>query len=117
MSGLDEKLIAAWRQAGANLGVRVIAPHTLRGSDGQTVECEAFLPDFGSPTGAVIVSLRTERRERAKLRSVPDLWCSVAPRRGVSVGADVLEDFEWFGPADQAPSWYRAKSGWDRSRR
>ena len=113
MAGLDQKLVASWLDASRDLGVRVIAPYTLRGESGQAVECEAYLPDFGSPSGAVVVSKQTERRERAKLRSISGLWCSV----GAAGSRETLEDFEWFGPEGHEPPWCRRKSAWGRGSR
>jgi hypothetical protein len=116
MPGLDEKLMEHWREVGRQLGVRVIAPYTVE-AGGQKIECEAYLPDFGSPRGAVVISRRTERRERAALRRVPDLWYSMPPKRGFARASDELEDLGWFGPAGQAPSWYRDKALWRRDGR
>jgi hypothetical protein len=69
-SSLDQKLIGSWLKVASELGVRVIAPYMMRAPDGSDIECEAYVPDFGSPSGAVVLSGKTERRERARLKSL-----------------------------------------------
>lgn len=112
-SSLDQKLIDSWLKVANELGVRVIAPYTLRAPDGSDIECEAYVPDFGSPSGAVVLSRKTERRERARLKSVTGIWRSIGARGS----RECLEDWEWFGPPGTEPSWYRPKNSWDRNRR
>lgn len=110
--GLNPRVIALWRAAADDLGIRVIAPAELRDSDGEPFVCEAFVPDFGSPTGAVVVSAKTERRLRPRLRAPGDrLWLAVEPRQQASAYVRkhfirVLEDWSWFGEAGAEPDWY-----------
>jgi hypothetical protein len=59
---LDGEMIAAWLTAARELGVEVVAPHTLVLPSGATVEVEAFLPDFGGPNGAAVVALQDDQR-------------------------------------------------------
>jgi len=72
---LDQHLIAGWLSAAEELGIRVVAPYSLA-SQGAAVLCEVFLPDFGSPTGALFVSASTERRLRSELEAA-DLWTAI----------------------------------------
>jgi hypothetical protein len=112
-SSLDQKLIGSWLKVASELGVRVIAPYMMRAPDGSDIECEAYVPDFGSPSGAVVLSGKTERRERARLKSLIGVWHSIDARGS----RECLEDWEWFGPPGSAPSWYRPKSAWKRNTR
>ena len=110
---LDQKLINSWLKAADNLGVRVVAPYSLAAPDGSYIDCEAYVPDFGSPSGAVVFSRKTERRERSRLRALSGIWRSI----DANGSQECLEDWEWFGPAGEEPSWYRTKSAWARNTR
>jgi hypothetical protein len=73
---LDMRLVTAWREAAEDLGIAVIAPAELADPAGRPFWCEAFVRDFGSPAGAVVLSERTERRVREQLRG-GDFWYAV----------------------------------------
>jgi hypothetical protein len=110
-SELDQRLIDRWRRAADDLGLRVTAPAELRDAQGRPFLVEALVADFGSPSGGIVISARTERRLRRTLRALPGLWLTIDPGRGPSayhrrhVIAE-LEDWGWFGPTDAAPAWY-----------
>lgn len=109
---LDHKLIERWRRAAVDLGVRVTAPVELGGPAGVPLRCEVFIPDFGSPSGAWVVSQRTERRLRPRLRALAEgrFLCIAGPRqprdysRAALIGE--LEDWGWFGEPGGQPDWY-----------
>jgi hypothetical protein len=107
---LDMRLVAAWREAGEDLGIAVVAPVELRDSEEHLFRCEALVRDFGSPTGALVLSEKTERRVRAQLRG-GDFWYSIHPTRMAACYArrsfiDQLVDWGWFGPPDAKPDWW-----------
>jgi hypothetical protein len=109
-NGLEQRLVEQWQKAALDLGIHVTAPVEFRDASGQPFACEALVHDFGSPTGAAVVSPKTERRVRAKLRSVGDkLWVS---RSGRLTGynqrhfIEELLDWGWFGKAGEEPDWY-----------
>jgi hypothetical protein len=110
--GLDGRLIEIWRTAANDLGIRVTAPVELRDATGETFVCEALVVDFASPGGAVIVSAKTERRVRQRLRSLSDgLWVCIEGERRPSAYRrkhviDQLQDWGWFGSPGEEPSWY-----------
>ena len=110
--GLDHKLIACWRQAGEDLGIRVTAPAELRGPAGAPFLREVLVRDFGSPAGLVVVSQRTERRLRSTLRALGERLslCIAEARhpRAYSRAAFIseLEDWGWFGKPGGQPDWY-----------
>jgi hypothetical protein len=107
---LEIRLVAAWRDAGEDLGIAVTAPAELRDAAGQPFWCEAFVPDFGSPAGGLVLSERTARRVREQLRS-GDFCYSIHPTRvrtayERSTFIAELVDWGWFGAADAAPDWW-----------
>lgn len=110
--GLDYKLIERWRRAAGDLGIRVTAPAELRDPAGVAFLCEVFVPDFGSATGGVVVSQRTERRLRPGLRALGEelFLCVAGPRQprvySRAVFIQELEDWGWFGEPGAEPDWY-----------
>ena len=109
--GLEMRLVEQWQNAAIDLGIKVTAPVELRDASGQSFTCEAFVHDFGSSTGAAVVSPKTERRVRAKLRSIGDeLWVSESGRRLTGYHRkhfiDQLLDWGWFGKPGSEPNWY-----------
>ena len=109
MSNLDERLVRAWMVAGADLGIEVIAPYTLRLGAAQ-LRCEAFLPHFGSENGALAVSEQTV--EESQIRS-STMWISVLSENYAAYDRrlfiDTLDDWGWFGPKHQRPPWFTGK--------
>jgi hypothetical protein len=111
MAGLEQKLVQQWQQAADDLGIRVMAPVELRDANGRPFTCEAWVGDFGSANGAVVISPRTERRVRASLESIREqIWISKAEKRLTSYNrrhfVDELVDWGWFGKDGDEPSWY-----------
>jgi hypothetical protein len=104
---VDSDMIAAWLAAERDLGVRVVAPHELRLADGNTIEVEAFLPDFGGPNGAVAVSLHDDERCRQAASTqhfVSGLGDSYrAFERGLF--KETMDDWGWYGPSERRPEW------------
>ncbi len=52
---IEGQAVAAWRQAGSSLAIRVEAPFTFR-VDACDRRCVAYLPDFGGPNGILLVA-------------------------------------------------------------
>jgi hypothetical protein len=114
-NGLEQRLVEQWQRAAVDLGIDVTAPIELRDASGQPFACEALVHDFGSPTGAVVVSPKTERRVRANIRSVGDkLWVSGSGRRLTGYNRkhfiEELLDWGWFGQAGGEPGWYSERA-------
>ena len=110
-NGLEQGLVEQWQRAAQDLGVHVTAPVELRDAAGKPFTCEALVHGFGSPTGAVVVSPKTERRVRGHLPSVGDkLWVSRSGQRLTAYNRnhfmEELLDWGWFGEAGGAPEWY-----------
>jgi hypothetical protein len=108
---LDEKMIRAWLAAGRYLGVRVVAPYELRLADGEAVEVEAFIPDFGGPHGTVVVPLQDD--ERLKRAVATHHFVSALGETYREFEPDwfreTLDDWGWYGPSSGRPSWYSGK--------
>ena len=108
---LDSEISAAWREASAQLGVRVVAPYALQLPDGTTVEVEAFLPDFGGPHGTVVVALADEDRGRlvAGAKQFASLLAPAYRAFDRDCFRETLDDWGWYGSAGDPPEWYTGK--------
>jgi len=115
---MNVKITSAWQEAATDLGIRVIEPYATKDSSGTCVQCEAFLPDFGSPSGAVALSYDDTDTLR---RSLEGQWCSTlfgsyeAYDRQHFI--ETLEDWGWFGPSGEEPNWFSGKRCPDLSAR
>ena len=92
--------------AADDLGIRVLTPYETRGASGALIRCEAWLPDFGSPAGAVVLSYS---HTEGLMPELEGHWYSVLydsyeiyDRRHV---IETLDDWQWFA-AGPPPDWY-----------
>jgi hypothetical protein len=102
-------VIAAWKTASWALGISVTAPFTCSDS----LECVAFLPDFGGPNGMVVGAIgapaETDRalgrwaKERGLYLSF--LNPEVYQTYDASTFKEALVDWGYFGPSETRPSW------------
>jgi cytidylate kinase len=107
---LDDQMTKAWREAANDLGIRVNAPFEAKLDDGSVVRFEAQVLDFGSKSGAVVVSGLGTSWEIAKRLG---FWVSAleAPYRKYDrqFFIDTLNDWGWFGEKQSSPSWYSGR--------
>lgn len=105
---MDAKISEAWREAGVQLGIRVTAPFQFSLDDGEIVVVEAFLPDFGGFNGAVLVGLMDEAQsEQARTKGF--FVSALGPdyqQFDDELFRLTLDDWGWYGPADQQPPWH-----------
>jgi hypothetical protein len=104
---MNSKISAAWQTAGSELDVRVVAPCEVRTASGKVVVCEAYLPDFGSPKGAIVLGYDGTDTFRSQLG---EYWCSVSyepyEKFSPTLFVDTLNDWGWFGAIGMQPNWY-----------
>jgi len=112
-------MTAAWRQAAADLDIRVVAPFAVADSNGLAIRCVAFVADFGSPRGMLVRSPSAPSDNDARYLefSGAGVICSLARdtfgRYERHEWIDLLEGLRWYGAANP-PSWYTATSPWHR---
>lgn len=106
---------SAWEEACRKLGIKIVAPFTLKVGT-QSVDCLAFLPDFGSPNGMVIGAILGPKfetdaclTELAKRKGLFYSFINPSPFANTSVEEAVFKealiDWGFFGPEKKRPSW------------
>jgi hypothetical protein len=108
--GLDAEISQAWQDAGRDLGIRVTAPFVLKFED-QNVAIEALVSDFGGPMGTIAVASETSRFS-ANLKRMGYFVSHLFPSYRVYSREHfiaTLDDWRWFGPSGEEPSWYTGK--------
>jgi hypothetical protein len=105
---IESRMAAAWREAADRLGIRVTAPYEVA-----SVSYAAFLPDFGGDHGAVVARLLSSKGSIAAA-DVAGLYLSRVSDEYAAFDADLfkatLDDWGWFGPAEDRPAWYTGKA-------
>ena len=116
MTEIEAKVVAAWHQAAADLGIRFTSPFTVTLPDGRLVESLGFIHHFGRRVGTSISVLGEPSSKMARLKADDDYFQSML---GSGYARYVREDFietlnDWgyFGPVASRPAWYSPASHW-----
>ncbi len=110
-----EAVADAWRIAGVDLGVEVIAPFEL--VDDQTqhkVSCIAFIRWFGSPSGTVVLGRHSPSELARAAAEARGIFFSVVDERSFAkydrnLFTDTLNDWGWYGAEGGAPGWFNGE--------
>lgn len=119
MSPIEEKVIRALFRAEMELGIRVSAPF-IGEQDSRQIECLALVHEFGRRIGTIImVAGEPSSHQNGEVLFGDDFYVSCLGR-GYSVydrecWISTLNDWGYFGPAEQRPTWYSPASPWGES--
>jgi hypothetical protein len=112
MSGLEIRMIEAWRIAAEDLGILVTAPVELGDTNGKIIACEVLVHAFGSSAGAIALSERTARQVQGRIRETKS-WYSILHESYYAYDRklfiDTLDDWGWFGKEEEKPGWYTGR--------
>lgn len=93
------------------LDIRVLAPHHLSLPDGGAVTIEAFVPDFGGPSGTAVVFFGDA--PRARLAALANVYVSRVSDTYGSFNAELfretLDDWGWHSVVASPPQWYTGR--------
>jgi len=101
-----------WREAASDLGVDLVAPYLLVAPTGtHSVDCLAYVRNFGSPAGTIVFGRDSTSREGRSLAQQLGLyWSEIQEGSYATYDREVFiatfNDWGWFGAADDAPEWY-----------
>jgi hypothetical protein len=112
MTDTEAKVVAAWHQAAAELGIKFTSPFAVT-LDGTLVESLGLVHDFGRRIGTLI-SVLHEPSEAKRLHGGDDYFTSILgsgyARYDRQLFIDTLDDWQFFGSEAERPSWYSGKS-------
>lgn len=114
MDSNSDLLVAAWREAARDLGVRVEAPFFAADPSGSAIRFDALVRDLGWPKGTLVTPLDESPRQRNAVSDLGYSSCSLnLDVFGTYVRADYIALMrDWIWVADgPVPSWHRGR-GW-----
>jgi len=111
MQHVMNAMARAWLDAADDLGIRVIHPFSFTTKSGIAGTTRGvFLPDFGSPAGALLLC-RFDSEELHRLAEDTDFFESALNpqsyepyRRDLYI--ETLNDWGWFGAPSCQPAWF-----------
>jgi hypothetical protein len=106
---------AAWLAAAADLGLDVVAPYCVVGSEDQAINGLALVRQFGSSSGALVLDLASTTQSEAEAASQLGFFVSqvnaaayASYDRDLFVGT--LNDWGWFGTEQDRPTWFTGQA-------
>ena len=112
MTDTETKVVAAWRQAAADLGFEFTSPFVLTLSDGSHHEHLGLVHRFGRHIGALISVLHEPSEKIPRPTGDDYYWSILGPGHGRyerQSFIDTLDDWQFFGPESERPPWYTGK--------
>ena len=113
MTDTEAKVVAAWKEAAANLGIRFTSPFVIRTAEGRNHKHLGLVHQFGRRIGTVIGVLHEPSEETPHGVSDDYFFSILSPAYGryeQQLFIDTLDDWQFFGPEAERPSWYSGKS-------
>jgi hypothetical protein len=115
MTEIESKVVEAWRQAADDLGIRFSSPFSIVTRGGHRMDCIGFVHQYGRRAGTIISVLH----QPSSLADLVGKWqdddhfISVLGTRYGQYDRqhfiDTLDDWQFFGPDTERPSWYTGK--------
>jgi hypothetical protein len=113
MTDTEARVVEAWHQAAADLGIKFTSPFVLTLRDGRRFEYLGIVHQFGRRVGTVISVLK-EPSAVAWFGDDDDYFTSVLGsgygRYERQLFIDTLDDWQFFGSEAERPAWYSGKS-------
>jgi hypothetical protein len=113
MTDTEARVVAAWKEAAADLGIRFTSPFLITSTDGHRHEHLGLVYHFGRRIGTLI-SVLHEPSELVERPTGDDYsWSILGPgysRYQRQSFIDTLDDWQFFGPESERPGWYSGKS-------
>ncbi len=110
MTEIETRVVAAWRRAEIDLGIRFSTPFCHALADGRICECPGLIHCFGSPLGTVIAVLGQPSESEAMPSREDGYHFSIL---GEMYGQferelfiETLNDWQYYGPVSERPTWY-----------
>ena len=113
MTDIESRVVAAWKTAAADLGIRFISPYIAQSTSGLRHEYLGLVQMFGGPIG-VLVRVLGEPSEKSPDPTGDGYYWSILSSGYAQYDRqsfiDTLDDWQFFGPETERPEWYSGKS-------
>jgi hypothetical protein len=113
MTRLESKVVAAWREAAAELGFEFTAPFTGRTASGEEIDALGLVHKFGRRIGTLI-SVGGEPSADVEHPCDDDYTWSCLSRGYAhyerQTWIDMLNDWQFIGKETERPAWYSGES-------
>ena len=117
MTDTEIKVVAAWKAAAADLGIRFTSPFVVTTPDGRSHEHLGLVHQFGRSIGALISVLHEPSEQTPRPAVGEYYWSILGPgyaRYERQEFIDTLAYWQFFGPESERPPWYTGK-GWGQT--
>jgi hypothetical protein len=115
MTETEAKVVAAWKEAAADLGFSFTSPYVITFPDSSRQEHLGLVHHFGCQIGTLI-SVLHEPSESFRRQTGDDyFWSILGPGYGCYNRDDIIEtldDWGYFGPVASRPVWYAPAAHW-----
>ena len=105
----EARVVAAWKEAAADLGIRFISPFVAPSVAGLKHEYLGLVHMFGGQAGTFIRVLREPSEKSPDPTGDGYYWSILGPdyaRYNRQLFIDTLDDWQFFGPDSERPEWY-----------
>lgn len=113
LTALEARVVAAWKEAAADLGIRFTSPFVITTSEGHRQAHLGLVHSFGHRGGTVISVLHEPSEYSARPPSNEHYWSVLGPPYAGynrQTFMDTLNDWQFFGEMGECPLWYAGQS-------
>jgi hypothetical protein len=109
------RTIDSWKEAELDLGVPVSGPLEVQINDQISIHADMLVQNFGGRLGTIVVAdYASVEPYRSAILAAGYAWsCFGPPTRHEPYDREsvieVLMDWTWSGPPEDAPTWYRSR--------
>lgn len=118
MTKIEAKVVAAWKEAAADLGFQFTSPFVRTLPDGSRHEHLGLVHNFGRRVGTLICVHYDPSEKFDHSASEDYFWSSLSSGYGQYNRDDFIEtlnDWGYFGPVENRPDWYSPAPHWGES--
>ena len=108
----EARVVAAWKEAAADLGIRFISPFVAPSVAGLKHEYLGLVHMFGGQAGTLIRVLREPSEKSPDPTGDGYYWSILGPdyaRYNRQLFIDTLDDWQFCGPDSERPEWYSGR--------
>jgi hypothetical protein len=115
MTDTENKVVAAWREAAADLGFKFTSPFVVPLPDGSQQEHIGLVHHFGRRVGTLISVLNQPSQHFRRPVDEDYFWSILGQGYSCYDRDNIIEtlgDWGYFGPVASRPDWYAPAAHW-----